>query len=70
MIMVFYPITSVEEINKYVTEQLDNFYDANGLADYECVPDGINVFWKENNEPTYSEVMTNINNWIRSLLTA
>ena len=63
MSMVFYPITTVDVVNDYVCKRLDNYYDANGLSDYECVPDGVNVFWTE--EPTYGSVMLNINRWIK-----
>jgi len=67
MTMVFYPITAQPTVNSYVCSRLDNYYDANGLSDFEEVPDGVNVFWNEDEEPQYASVMENINRWIEEL---
>ena len=51
----------------YVAGRMDNYYDANGLSDYEIVPDSLGTFiirtyW--NQEPSRREFNNNVQRWV------
>lgn len=51
----------------YVAGRMDNYYDANGLSDYEIVPDSpgsfiIRTYWNET--PSYREFNNNVQRWV------
>lgn len=50
----------------YIARRMDNYYDANGLSDYEVVPDSpgsfiIRTYWNET--PSYREFNNNVQRW-------
>lgn len=51
----------------YIAGRMDNYYDANGLSDYEVVPDSLGSFtiltyW--NKVPSYREFNNNVQRWV------
>lgn len=51
----------------YIAGRMDNYYDANGLSDYEVVPDSlgsfiIRTYW--NKEPSRREFNNNVQRWV------
>lgn len=51
----------------YVAGRMDNYYDANGLSDYEIVPDSpgtfiIRTYWNE--EPSRCAFNNNVQRWV------
>ena len=51
----------------YIAGRMDNYYDANGLSDYEVVPDSlgsfiIRTYW--NKAPSYREFNNNVQRWV------
>ena len=51
----------------YVAGRMDNYYDANGLSDYEVVPDSpgtfiIRTYW--NDKPSFQEFNNNVQRWV------
>lgn len=52
----------------YIAGRMDNYYDANGLSDYEIVPDSpgsfiIRTYWNE--APSYNEFKNNVQRWVK-----
>ena len=51
----------------YIAGRMDNYYDANGLSDYEVVPDSpgsfiIRTYW--NYKPSFQEFKNNVQRWV------
>jgi hypothetical protein len=51
----------------YIARRMDNYYDANGLSDYEIVSDSpgsfiIRTYW--NKEPSRCEFNSNVQRWV------
>lgn len=51
----------------YIAGRMDNYYDANGLSDYEIVPDSpgsfiIRTYW--NKKPSRCEFNNNVQRWV------
>lgn len=51
----------------YIVDRMDNYYDANGLSNYEIVPDSpgsfiIRTYWNE--VPSLREFNNNVQRWV------
>lgn len=51
----------------YIADRMDNYYDANGLSNYEIVPDSpgsfiIRTYWNE--VPSLREFNNNVQRWV------